>query len=67
MKSILLFTCAYCYRPLHFGYQEVIAIGRTFAYMKDYQFDGNKEMVALGAMNVVGTQTSCYVERCNKW
>lgn len=23
--------------------------------------DGNKEMVALGAMNVVGSMTSCYV------
>jgi len=29
--------------------------------MKDYQLDGNKEMVALGAMNVVGSMTSCYV------
>lgn len=29
--------------------------------MKDYQLDGNKEMVALGAMNVVGSLTSCYV------
>lgn len=42
-------------------YQEAIAIGRTFAAMKDYQIDGNKEMVALGAMNVVGSMTSCYV------
>ncbi|CAL5189374.1 unnamed protein product [Lathyrus oleraceus] len=40
---------------------EAIAIGRTFASMKDYQVDGNKEMVALGAMNVVGSMTSCYV------
>uniref|UniRef100_A0A7N0UN54 STAS domain-containing protein n=1 Tax=Kalanchoe fedtschenkoi TaxID=63787 RepID=A0A7N0UN54_KALFE len=40
---------------------EAIAIGRTFASMKDYQIDGNKEMVALGAMNVVGSMTSCYV------
>ncbi|KAK4374394.1 hypothetical protein RND71_005071 [Anisodus tanguticus] len=29
--------------------------------MKDYQLDGNKEMVALGAMNIVGSMTSCYV------
>lgn len=29
--------------------------------MKDYQLDGNKEMVALGTMNVVGSMTSCYV------
>lgn len=42
-------------------YQEAVAIGRTFAPMKDYQIDGNKEMVALGAMNVVGSMTSCYV------
>uniref|UniRef100_A0A7N0TVV3 STAS domain-containing protein n=1 Tax=Kalanchoe fedtschenkoi TaxID=63787 RepID=A0A7N0TVV3_KALFE len=40
---------------------EAIAIGRTFATMKDYQIDGNKEMVALGTMNIVGSMTSCYV------
>uniref|UniRef100_A0A5B7A0P2 Putative sulfate transporter 1.3-like n=1 Tax=Davidia involucrata TaxID=16924 RepID=A0A5B7A0P2_DAVIN len=40
---------------------EAIAIGRTFAAMKDYQLDGNKEMVALGTMNVIGSMTSCYV------
>ncbi|XP_004140373.1 sulfate transporter 1.3 [Cucumis sativus] len=40
---------------------EAIAIGRTFATMKDYQLDGNKEMVALGTMNVIGSMTSCYV------
>ncbi|XP_031498917.1 sulfate transporter 1.2-like [Nymphaea colorata] len=40
---------------------EAIAIGRTFAAMKDYSIDGNKEMVALGIMNVVGSMTSCYV------
>ncbi|KAK3001003.1 hypothetical protein RJ639_021734, partial [Escallonia herrerae] len=40
---------------------EAVAIGRTFASMKDYQLDGNKEMVALGAMNVIGSMTSCYV------
>lgn len=42
-------------------YQEAVAIGRTFASMKDYQLDGNKEMVALGTMNIVGSLTSCYV------
>lgn len=41
--------------------QEAIAIGRTFAGMKDYQLDGNKEMVALGTMNIIGSLTSCYV------
>jgi len=29
--------------------------------MKDYALDGNKEMMALGAMNIVGSLTSCYV------
>lgn len=40
---------------------EAVAIGRTFAAMKDYHLDGNKEMVALGSMNIVGSMTSCYV------
>ncbi|KAK4357790.1 hypothetical protein RND71_023400 [Anisodus tanguticus] len=40
---------------------EAAAIGRTFAALKDYQIDGNKEMVALGTMNIVGSMTSCYV------
>ncbi|MQM14844.1 hypothetical protein Taro_047781 [Colocasia esculenta] len=40
---------------------EAVAIGRTFAAMKDYQLDGNKELVALGTMNVIGSMTSCYV------
>ncbi|XP_078440909.1 sulfate transporter 1;3 [Wolffia australiana] len=40
---------------------EAVAIGRTFAAMKDYQLDGNKEMVALGTMNIIGSFTSCYV------
>ncbi|KAI4299069.1 hypothetical protein L6164_032562 [Bauhinia variegata] len=40
---------------------EAIAIGRTFAAMKDYQVDGNKEMLAMGTMNVIGSMTSCYV------
>ncbi|KAM3257795.1 hypothetical protein ACQJBY_049859 [Aegilops geniculata] len=43
------------------GLTEAVAIGRTFAAMKDYQLDGNKEMVALGTMNIVGSMTSCYV------
>ncbi|RYQ82718.1 hypothetical protein Ahy_B10g101283 isoform D [Arachis hypogaea] len=40
---------------------EAVAIGRTFAAMKDYSLDGNKEMVAMGTMNIVGSLTSCYV------
>ncbi|WJX26301.1 Solute carrier 26 [Trifolium repens] len=40
---------------------EAVAIGRTFAAMKDYSIDGNREMVAQGTMNVIGSMTSCYV------
>lgn len=40
---------------------EGIAVGRTFAALKNYQVDGNKEMMAIGLMNVVGSFTSCYV------
>uniref|UniRef100_A0ACD5UUJ4 Uncharacterized protein n=1 Tax=Avena sativa TaxID=4498 RepID=A0ACD5UUJ4_AVESA len=40
---------------------EGVAVGRTFASLKDYQVDGNKEMMAIGLMNVVGSCTSCYV------
>lgn len=43
------------------GLTEAVAIGRTFAAMKDYHLDGNKEMVALGTMNIIGSMTSCYV------
>lgn len=41
--------------------QEAVAIARTFAALKDYSIDGNKEMLALGSMNIVGSMTSCYV------
>ncbi|KAH7281758.1 hypothetical protein KP509_36G062100 [Ceratopteris richardii] len=40
---------------------EGIAIGRTFASFNNYQIDGNKEMIAFGTMNIVGSCTSCYV------
>ncbi|KAG6655147.1 probable sulfate transporter 3.3 [Carya illinoinensis] len=40
---------------------EGIAVGRTFAALKDYRVDGNKEMIAIGLMNMVGSSTSCYV------
>ncbi|KAG0486408.1 hypothetical protein HPP92_008503 [Vanilla planifolia] len=40
---------------------EGIAVGRTFASLKNYQIDGNKEMTAIGIMNIVGSCTSCYV------
>lgn len=41
--------------------QEGIAVGRTFAALKNYQVDGNKEMMAIGVMNMVGSSSSCYV------
>ena len=41
--------------------QEGIAIGRSFAIMKNEQTDGNKEMIAFGLMNIVGSFTSCYL------
>lgn len=28
---------------------------------KNYHIDGNKEMIAFGMMNVVGSFTSCYL------
>ncbi|KAI9169710.1 hypothetical protein LWI28_016475 [Acer negundo] len=40
---------------------EGIAVGRTFAALKNYQVDGNKEMMAIGIMNILGSSTSCYV------
>ncbi|XP_028788940.1 probable sulfate transporter 3.4 [Neltuma alba] len=40
---------------------EGIAVGRTFATLFNYQVDGNKEMMAIGIMNIVGCCTSCYV------
>ncbi|KAJ1687164.1 hypothetical protein LUZ63_018554 [Rhynchospora breviuscula] len=43
------------------GLTESIAIGRTFAAIKDYQLDGNKEMLASGVMNIAGSFTSCIV------
>lgn len=41
--------------------QEGVAVGRSFAILKNYQIDGNKEMVAFGIMNIVGSLTSCYI------
>ncbi|XP_012828278.1 PREDICTED: sulfate transporter 1.3-like [Erythranthe guttata] len=62
------FTGSYMMKGLRIGVvagmialTEAVAIGRTFAAMKDYHLDGNREMVALGTMNVVGSMTSCYV------
>ncbi|RVW17015.1 putative sulfate transporter 3.3 [Vitis vinifera] len=35
--------------------------GKDFAALKGYKVDGNKEMMAIGLMNIVGSSTSCYV------
>ncbi|KAK8938164.1 putative sulfate transporter 3.3 [Platanthera guangdongensis] len=40
---------------------EGVAVGRTFAAMKGYKVDGNKEMMAIGIMNIIGSCTSCYI------
>ncbi|KAK9697735.1 hypothetical protein RND81_08G057600 [Saponaria officinalis] len=40
---------------------EGIAIGRSFAITQNQQTDGNKEMIAFGLMNIVGSFTSCYL------
>ncbi|XP_078164927.1 sulfate transporter 3.1-like isoform X2 [Carex rostrata] len=40
---------------------EGIAVGRSFAMFKNYHIDGNKEMIAFGMMNIVGSLTSCYL------
>ncbi|KAJ4708404.1 sulfate transporter 3 1 [Melia azedarach] len=40
---------------------EAIAVGRTFATLQDYQVDGNKEMIAIGFMNIIGCCCSCYL------
>jgi len=41
--------------------QEAIAVGRSFATIKGYRLDGNKEMMAMGFMNIAGSLSSCYV------
>lgn len=40
---------------------EGIAVGRTFASLKGYRVDGNKEMMAIGLMNMAGSCSSCYI------
>nr|XP_043615003.1 low affinity sulfate transporter 3-like [Erigeron canadensis] len=40
---------------------EAVAVGRSFASIKGYSLDGNKEMLAMGSMNIVGSMSSCYV------
>ncbi|TVU48074.1 hypothetical protein EJB05_07697 [Eragrostis curvula] len=40
---------------------EAIAVGRSFASIRGYKVDGNKEMIAMGFSNVAGSLSSCYV------
>lgn len=40
---------------------EAIAVGRSFASINGYYIDGNKEMLAIGFMNIAGSLSSCYV------
>ncbi|KAG0455948.1 hypothetical protein HPP92_023736 [Vanilla planifolia] len=40
---------------------DALAAGRTFASLRNYQIDGNKEMMAIGLMNLMGSCTSCYI------
>ncbi|XP_015944092.1 early nodulin-70-like [Arachis duranensis] len=40
---------------------ETIAVGRSFASLRGYNLDPNKEMISLGLTNIVGSFTSCYV------
>jgi sulfate transporter 3 len=53
LTKFLLFCIVYL--------QEGIAVGRTFAALNNYQVDGNKEMMAIGLMNMAGSCSSCYV------
>ncbi|EFJ09164.1 hypothetical protein SELMODRAFT_184750 [Selaginella moellendorffii] len=43
------------------GLMEAIAVGRTFASIKNYHIDGNKEMIAFGMVNMTGSCMSCYI------
>ncbi|GER24861.1 sulfate transporter [Striga asiatica] len=42
-------------------HKEGIAVGRSFSMFKNYHIDGNKEMIAIGMMNIVGSCSSCYL------
>ncbi|KAK8654260.1 hypothetical protein V6N13_128231 [Hibiscus sabdariffa] len=64
----LVFTTPYMATALKTGMvtgiialAEGIAVGRSFAMFKDYNIDGNKEMIAIGSMNIVGSCFSCYI------
>ncbi|XP_047324048.1 probable sulfate transporter 3.5 [Impatiens glandulifera] len=64
----LNFDIKYISGPIRAGFitamialAEGIAIGRSFATKNNLQIDGNKEMIAFGLMNLVGSFTSCYL------
>ncbi|KAL0669259.1 hypothetical protein Bca4012_031963 [Brassica carinata] len=66
--SDLFFTSPYMSTALKTGLitgiialAEGVAVGRSFAMFKNYSIDGNKEMIAFGMMNIVGSLTSCYL------
>ncbi|MED6112310.1 putative sulfate transporter 3.3 [Stylosanthes scabra] len=66
--KLLLFEASYLALVIKTGIMigvlsltEGIAVGRTFAAIRKYKVDGNKEMMALGFMNIVGSTTSCFV------
>ncbi|KAJ8899359.1 hypothetical protein K2173_018333 [Erythroxylum novogranatense] len=40
---------------------EGMAVGRRFAMFKNYHIDADKEMIAFGTMNIIGSCTSCYL------
>ncbi|KAK4256704.1 hypothetical protein QN277_006393 [Acacia crassicarpa] len=40
---------------------ESVSVGRSFASLRGYHLDGNKEMVSIGFMNIIGSFTSSYV------
>ncbi|MED6179718.1 hypothetical protein PIB30_003518 [Stylosanthes scabra] len=40
---------------------ETIAVGRSFASLRGYNLDPNREMITLGLTNIFGSFTSCYV------
>lgn len=44
---------------------EGLAIGRTFATLREYRVDGNKEMMSFGFMNIFGSFFSCFVSTGN--
>jgi sulfate transporter 3 len=64
----LVFTSPYMSTAIKTGiiagivsFAEGIAAGRSFAMLKNYHIDGNKEMIAFGMMNIIGSFTSCYI------